>query len=127
MMTLRHLLFLIHCLPGSSNSVYWDAGINRLPCPLSSSWVSLKGTTDRSSQIEKERALHIHFPCIFLTWSWLCVCVCVCVCVLVTQLCPTLCDPVNCNSPGSSVQGILQARILEWVTISFSRAGHDWQ
>ena len=90
MMTLRHLLFLIHCLPGSSNSVYWDAGINRLPCPLSSSWVSLKGTTDRSSQIEKERALHIHFPCIFLTWSWLCVCVCVCVCVLVTQSCLTV-------------------------------------
>ena len=34
--------------------------------------------------------------------------------VLVTQLCPTLCDPMDCSPPGSSVHGILQARILEW-------------
>ena len=51
----------------------------------------------------------------------LCVCVCVCVCVLVTQSCPTLCDPMDYSPPGSSVHGILQARILEWVTITFSR------
>ena len=37
------------------------------------------------------------------------------------QSCPTLCNPVNCSLPGSSVRGILQARILEWVAISFSR------
>ena len=36
------------------------------------------------------------------------------------QPCPTLCDPMDCSSPGSSVQGILQARTLEWVAISFS-------
>ena len=39
----------------------------------------------------------------------------------VTQLCPTLGNPVDCRPPGSSVHGILQARILEWVAISFSR------
>ena len=39
----------------------------------------------------------------------------------VTQSCPTLCDPVDCSLPGSSVHGILQARILERVAISFSR------
>ena len=39
----------------------------------------------------------------------------------VTQLCLTLWDPMDCNLPGSSVLGISQARILEWVTISFSR------
>ena len=39
----------------------------------------------------------------------------------VTQLCPTLCDPVDCSLPGSSIHGILQARILEWVAIPFSR------
>ena len=38
----------------------------------------------------------------------------------VAQSCPTLCDPVDCSPPGSSVHGILQARILEWVAISFS-------
>ena len=37
----------------------------------------------------------------------------------VAQSCLTLCDPVNCNLPGSSLHGILQARILEWVAISF--------
>ena len=36
-------------------------------------------------------------------------------CVLVAQLCPTLCDPVDCSLPGSSVHGIFQARTLEWV------------
>ena len=37
------------------------------------------------------------------------------------QSCPTLCDPMDCGPPGSSIQGILRARILEWVAISFSR------
>ena len=41
--------------------------------------------------------------------------------VLVTQLCPSLCNPVDCSLPGTSVHGILQTRILEWVAISFSR------
>ena len=42
------------------------------------------------------------------------------VCVI-TQLCPTLCDPVDCSLPGSSVHGIFQARVLKWGAISFSR------
>ena len=41
--------------------------------------------------------------------------------VLLAQSCLTLCDTIDYNPPGSSVHGILQARILEWVTISFSR------
>ena len=39
----------------------------------------------------------------------------------VAQLCPTLCDPMDYNLPGSSVHGIFQARVLEWVAISISR------
>ena len=39
----------------------------------------------------------------------------------VAQSCPTLCDPMDCSLPGSLVHGILQARILKWVSISFSR------
>ena len=39
----------------------------------------------------------------------------------VTQLCLTLCNPMNCSPPGFSAHGILQARILEWVAISYSR------
>jgi len=49
-------------------------------------------------------------------------CVCVCVCLLVAQSCPTLCDPMGCSPPGSSVHGILQVRILEWAAIPFCRA-----
>jgi len=47
----------------------------------------------------------------------------------VTQSCPTLCDPRDCNLSGSSVHAIFQARILEWVAISFSRGPsqpRDW-
>ena len=45
--------------------------------------------------------------------------------VLVAQSCPTLCDPMVCSPPGSSVHGILQARILEWVAMPSSR-GSSW-
>ena len=39
----------------------------------------------------------------------------------VAQSCPTLCDPIDCSLPGSSVHGIFQAIVLEWIAISFSR------
>ena len=39
----------------------------------------------------------------------------------VVQSCPTLCDPMECGLPGSSIHGIFQARILEWVAISYFR------
>ena len=51
------------------------------------------------------------FLCIYLVFY----------CVLVPQSCLTLCEPMDCSLPGSSVHGICQARILEWVAISFSR------
>ena len=43
----------------------------------------------------------------------------------VVQSCLTLCDPMGCILPGSSVHGVFQARILEWVAISFSRENED--
>ena len=52
-----------------------------------------------------------NFEHYFASWKW----------SEVTQLCPTLCHPMDCSLPGSSVPGILQAEKLEWVTISFSR------
>ena len=45
-----------------------------------------------------------------------------CMCAKLLRLCPTLCNLIDYSLPGSSVHGILQARILEWVTISSSRA-----
>ena len=69
--------------------------------------------------------LSIHFTLSFLPNthvhnSALYVCVST-VLVLVAQSCPTLCDPMVCSSPGFCVHEIFQARILEWVAISFSR------
>ena len=68
-------------------------------------------------------------PCIFhyvslhLAQSLKCVCVCVCVCVCssVAQLGSTLCGPMDCSPPGSSISRIFQARILEQVAISYSQ------
>ena len=45
--------------------------------------------------------------------------------VLITQSCLTLCNPIDCSTPGSSVHGTLQAQIPEWVAIPFSR-GSSW-
>ena len=57
---------------------------------------------------------------LYLEACWILVC---------AQSCLTICDPMDCSLPGSSVCGILQARILEWVVISFSRGSfpsRDW-
>ena len=71
-----------------------------------------------------------------LCFGCVCVCVCLCVCVCVsvcvslcacsiTQSCLTLCGPMDCSLPGSSVHGIFQARILEQLAISYSRGSSD--
>ena len=46
------------------------------------------------------------------------------VCVLIAQSCPTLCNSIDCSPLGLSVHGILQARTLEWVAISFSKRNY---
>ena len=51
-----------------------------------------------------------------------CVCVCVCVCELLSRV--RLCNPTDCSPPGPSVHGILQARTLEWVAMSFSKRNY---
>ena len=57
---------------------------------------------------------------LLLLWT---VCVCVCVCVWVAPVCLTLCDPMGCSLPDSSIHGIFQARVLEWVAIAFPFSG----
>ena len=52
----------------------------------------------------------------------MCVCMCVCVAAVAAkslQSCPTLSDPMDCSPTGSSIHGILQARVLEWGAIAF--------
>ena len=89
--------------------------------------------------------LYMKTACVyfFINWSFLSIfwCCCfwkklsfkveydVCVYVLITQSCLILCDSMDCNSPGSSAHGILQAGIVEWLAIPFSRGSsqpRDW-
>ena len=63
---------------------------------------------------------HILWACFYITSSIL-ESNLFCVCAKLLQSCQILCDPTNYSSPGSSVHGILQARILEWVAMPFSR------
>ena len=56
-----------------------------------------------------------------MNFIYMCACVCVCVCVLSVLSRVWLCGPMDWSLPGSSVHGIFQARILEWVAISWSR------
>ena len=83
------------------------------------SWVMEECGTKRSFVLT-EQSLFVLTEGYVVKKGCVCMCVCVCVCAH-TQWCPTLCDPMDCSLPGSSVYGILQARILEWVAIPFSR------
>ena len=86
------------------------------------------------NKIPKLKIKNCHYeqngPYIFLVKKWnlweatVCVCVCACMCTH-TQLCLTLCNPMDYSPPGSSVHGVFQARILECIVISFSR-GSFW-
>ena len=64
-----------------------------------------------------------------LSVLYYCVCVCVYVCVhacaCTYSVMSNSCDPMDCSPPGSSLHGILQARILEWITMPFSRGSPD--
>ena len=81
-------------------------------------------------QICKQCILRFTSQAFYLRLSCVCACVCVCVCVCAcAQSCSTLWDPMDCSRPGSSLHGILQARVLESVAISFSRGSsqpRDW-
>ena len=59
---------------------------------------------------------------VYLLYRVLTLIVCMCGYAKPLQLCLTLCDPIDGSPPGSPVPGILQARTLEWVAISFSNA-----
>ena len=71
--------------------------------------IVVKGKQDSGAFLEQSYSL---------IWAFVPV---ACMCAQSFQLCPTLCYPMDCSLSGSSVHGILQARILEWAAISFSR------
>ena len=78
---------------------------------------------ESTENLKNDGSLLKHFKLGWLGWVWRSGSHSVC--VLATQSCPAPCDPMACSPPGSSVFGILQARILEWVGIPFSR-GPSW-
>ena len=80
-------------------------------------WMNLEGIMlSKISQREKDTWYHLHEE------SWKKEVKCTKECGSeVFQSCPTLFDPMGCSLPGSSIHGIFQAKILEWVDISFSR------
>jgi len=93
---------------GFSRQEYWSG----LPLPSPSNSPTVHQFILFFDAYHTEQCADIStFPAIYLsTMKW----------SEVAQSCPTLCDPVDCSLPCSSVRGILQARILEWVAISFS-------
>ena len=64
---------------------------------------------------EKNTYILLDFLIVYQAFIWIVYVLCS------LQSCPTLCDPMDYSLPGSSIYGILQARILEWVVISFCR------
>ena len=85
---------------------------------------SIQGEKNNTRRVRNAAGVLLEFPRLN-PFTLPCVCVCVCVRAHVhvcTELYPTLCDPMNCRPPGSFVPGSFQARILEWVAISSSRA-----
>ena len=91
-------------------------------------WKSCKDSAKHSKypHTQFSKCQHLAWPGTFVrSKSWLVVnywltSLCCC-CYSVTQSCLTLCDPMDCSPPGSSVHGISQARILGWVALSSSR------
>ena len=108
---ITEILAAFSCLLPQHNDFFWsqmpaipplDAYAISKSCVLAK-WRSMIRTLQQCCSI---MAIHDNFLLLLL---------------LSAQLCPILCDPMNCNPPDSSVHGISQSKILEWVAISFSR------
>ena len=67
-----------------------------------------------------QNCFNVHTSTSSLLMMMIYICIYMYMCAQSFQSCPTLCDPVDHGPPGSSVHGILQTRILEWIAISFS-------
>ena len=99
-----------HCTTSANYHLQAQTSLFCVGTKLKSTWMSylfniIKGKMDTLSSCKTFPIFHVSYG--------LC---------SVTQSCPTLCDPMDCSPPGSSVHGILPARILEWVAMPFSRA-----
>ena len=89
---------------------YWETSYRQHPhlCPKSSDWPDCVLLPSSSALRELSPRIHRYAAAAAAAKS--------------LQLCPTLCDPIDGRPPGFPIPGILQARTLEWVAISFSKA-----
>ena len=84
-------------------------------------WAAFSGVSQSQTRLKRlssSRLVIAFLPssrCLLILWL---------ICLLVTQSCPTLCNPMDCSLPGSSAHGIFQTRILVWGAIAYSR-GHQ--
>ena len=89
-------------------------------------WITLKNNYDLlNHKVSYKADLTVNLYCVNYMYMYV-ICSGMCICslkvkVLVAQLCPTFCNPMDSSLPGSSVHGILQAKILEWVANLFSK------
>ena len=113
-------IVLLPVCPQGSEIHFWRAGIPEDWCPCWLIWQEvLHFSPGRVSKSNSWMPSDLLWPSL----SSLVICtVLVAVCA---QACMTLCDPMDCSPPGSTIQGIFQARILEWVAVSSSR-GSSW-
>ena len=111
--------FQCSCLEYPRNGGAWWAAIYG----VAQSQTRLKRLSSSSRLASMEKVLCPHIlNCHFLEIVFLLVCAAAATAVKSLQSCPTLCDPIDGSLPGSPVPGILQARTMEWVAISFSNA-----
>ena len=94
-----------------ASAAYFTADSHQPQLHTQTSFFQVLLLLDLSHSFFSFSAIH-HLPFLYLH---------VCMCAELLQLCPTLCDPMDCSPPGSSVRGIFQARILEWVAMPSSR------
>ena len=88
-------------------------------CGNSCFWVAVNKQNTKSSAVQEHLQVGQQIKVGWKTFPQSCCC------CFVTRSCPALCDPMDCSLPGSSLHGIFQARILEWLAIPFSR-GPPW-
>ena len=87
-------------------------------------WVDLQSIDTHTNSATLSSLKYLKIFQTLLSRTRVCVCVCVCVCVLSCSVVSALWDPKDCGPPGTSVHGILQARILEWAAVS--RCKFSW-
>ena len=100
----------------------WASLVAQLVKNLPTMWETWVRSLGWEDPLEKGKATHFSILAWRISWN---VCIVfihsMCVRPESLQSCPTACDPMDCSPPGSSVHGILQARILEWVAMPSSR------